>query len=150
MELISTHICKKSEIGVNDNMFGGTVVSLIDIASGAYASQICDTPKMVTIKISELIFKEAVKVGSLLKIYGKVNKFGKSSIELYIEVRKHNVYTGKQDVVTHTNITFVRIDEEGNAIPISERVKRRYYKRMEKFGRGLLTLEEIENEEKTD
>lgn len=150
MELVSTHICKKSEIGVNDNMFGGTVVSLIDIAAGAYASQVCDTPRMVTIKISELIFKEAVKVGSLLKIYGKVNKFGKSSVELYIEVRKHNVYTGKQEVVTHTNITFVRIDEEGNAIPIAERVKRRYYKRIEKYGRGLLTLEEIEDEEKVD
>lgn len=146
MELISTHICKKSEIGVNDNMFGGTVVSLIDISAGAYASQICDTPKMVTVKIDELIFKEPVKVGSLLKIYGNVVKFGNTSILLYLEIRKHNVYTGKQDVVTHTNMTFVRIDEEGNPIPISERVKKRYYERIDKYGRGLLTPEELVSE----
>ena len=61
---------------------------------------------------------------------------------LYLEVRKHNVYTGDQDVVTHTNIKFVRIDDEGNAIPISERVKLRYSERVKQFGKGLLSNEE--------
>jgi acyl-CoA hydrolase len=41
-------------------------------------------------------------------------KFGRTSLTLYIEVRKHNVHTGLQDVVTHTNITFVKIDDDGN------------------------------------
>ena len=75
MELITTYICKKGDIGVHDNMFGGTLVSLIDDASAAYAAQICDTPMVVTIKIDELIFKKAVKVNALLKIYGKVIEF---------------------------------------------------------------------------
>ena len=30
MELITTYICKKGDIGVHDNMFGGTIMSLID------------------------------------------------------------------------------------------------------------------------
>jgi acyl-CoA hydrolase len=55
-----------------------------------------------------------------------------------IEVRKHNVYTGKQEVVVSTNIKFVRIDEEGYPIPISDRIKIRYNERMEKYGKGLL------------
>ena len=50
MELITTYICKASDIGVHSNMFGGTMLALIDQSSGAYASQICDTPRMVTIK----------------------------------------------------------------------------------------------------
>ena len=33
MELITTYICKKGDIGVHDNMFGGTIMSLIDDAS---------------------------------------------------------------------------------------------------------------------
>jgi acyl-CoA thioesterase YciA len=146
MELISTHFCKASEMGVNGNMFGGTLVSLIDESAGAYASQLCDTPKMVTIKIEEFVFKRPVKVGNLLKIYGKVIKFGRTSISLYLEVRKHNVHTGMQDVVTHTNITFVKIDEDGSPIPISDRVKERYSTRLKKHGKGLLTPEELENE----
>jgi len=142
MELISSHICKASEIGIHGNMFGGTMMSLIDEASAVYASQICDTPKIVTIKIDELVFKEAVKVGNLLKIYGKVIDFGTTSVTLYIEVRKHNVYTGQQQTVTHTNIKFVRIDEDGKPIPISVRVKSRYNERIEKFGKGLLSYDD--------
>ena len=142
MELITTHICKASEIGIHGNMFGGTMMSMIDESAAAYASQLCDTPRMVTIKIEELVFKKPVKVGNLMKIYGNVIQFGRTSVSIYIEVRKHNVYTGEQDVVTHTNIKFVRIDEEGNPIPILDRVVTRYNERLEKFGKGLLSLEE--------
>ena len=146
MELISAYICKASDIGVHGNMFGGNMMSLIDECSAAYTSQVCDTPRVVTIKIDELVFKKPVKVGSILKCYGEVKEFGNTSITLYIEMRKHNVYTGKQEVVTHTNIKFVRIDDEGNPLPISERVKTRYTERVKKYGKGLLSEEERSSE----
>jgi acyl-CoA thioesterase YciA len=142
MELITTYICKTSDLGVHGNMFGGTLVSIIDDAGASYACQICDTPRMVTIKIDEFIFKKPVRVGNLIKVYGEVREFGTTSVTLYLEVRRHNVYTGDQDVVTQTNIKFVRIDEEGNAIPISERVKVRYSERIKQFGKGLLSNSE--------
>ena len=148
MELLSTFICKNSELGVHGNMFGGAMLALIDETAAAYASQVCDTPKVVTIKIEELIFKSPVKLGNLLKVYGKVLKFGRTSLTLYIEVRKHNVHTGLQDVVTHNNITFVKIDDDGNSIPISDRVKVRYHERVKIYGKGLLTPEELEKERK--
>lgn len=129
MELITTYICKASDIGIHNNMFGGTILGLIDQSAGAYAAQMCDTPRMVTLKIDELLFKNPVKDGNILKIYGEVLEFGNTSCTLYIEVRKHNVYTGKQEVVIHTNIKFVRVDDEGKPIPISERVKQRYLKK---------------------
>ena len=139
MELISTYICKTGDIGVHSNMFGGHIMSLIDDAAAAYACQICDTLRVVTIKIDELIFKKPIKAGNIVKMYGEVKEFGNTSVTLYIEVRKHNVYTGKQEVVTHTNIKFVRIDDEGNPLAISERVKGRYYERVKSIGKGLLT-----------
>lgn len=145
MELITTHICKTFEIGIHNNMFGGTMMSLIDDAGASYAAQICDTPRIVTIKIDELVFKRPVKVGNLIKIYGKVIEFGRTSVSLYIEVRKHNVYTGEQDVVTHTNIKFVKIDDDGNSVPIQDYVKNRYSDRLKKFGRGLLSSDEIKS-----
>jgi acyl-CoA thioesterase YciA len=123
-------------------MFGGLILGLIDDAAASYASQICDTQKIVTLKIDELLFKRAVKVGNILKVYGEVVSFGNTSVTLYIEVRKHNVYTGEQDIVTQTKIVFVRIDEDGRPIPIHHYVKERYWDRREKFGKGLLTPEE--------
>ena len=142
MELISTHICKASETGLHQNMFGGHMMSLIDESAVVYAMQLCDTPRMVTVMIDQLIFKKPVKVGNLIKIYGKVLNFGKTSVSLYIEVRKHNVYTGFQEIVTHTNIKFVKIDEEGNPLHISDLVKERYYERLKRYGKGLLSYEE--------
>jgi acyl-CoA thioesterase YciA len=146
MEVVSTHVCKGFEIGVHNNMFGGTMVSLVDDAAACYACQVCDSPKMVTIKIDELVFKHPVKVGDILKTYARVIEFGRTSVSLYLEVRKHSVHTGEQEVVLHTNIKFVRIDGSGKAIPILEHVKIRYNERVKKYGKGLLSTEELANE----
>jgi acyl-CoA thioesterase YciA len=139
MELITTKICMSSDIGVHGNLFGGTMMSWIDEAGAAYASQICDTPRMVTVKINELIFKKPIKVGNLIKIYGSVKEFGKTSATMNIEVRKHSVYTGMQEIVTHTKIVFVRIDEDGKPRPIHQHVKDRYWERLKEYGMGLLS-----------
>jgi len=145
MELITIYICKKGDIGVHDNMFGGTIMSLIDDAAASYTAQICDTQRIVTLKIDELVFKKPVKVGSILKIYGDVIKFGNTSVTVEIDVRKHNVYTGVQETVTYTRIVFVRIDDEGKPLPIHQYVKDRYWERKEQFGKGLLSVEEKNN-----
>lgn len=142
MEHITTFLVKASDIGLSNNMFGGVILSLIDESAVSYAMQICDTPRMVTVKIDELVFKKPVKIGNLLKVYGKVINFGTTSVSIYIEVRKHNVYNGNQETVTHTNIKFVRIDDEGNSLAISERIKIRYQERLKNFGKGLLSFDE--------
>lgn len=142
MELITTYICKKGDIGVHDNMFGGTILSLIDDAAASYTAQICDTQRVVTLKIDELIFKKPVKVGSILKVYGDVIEFGNTSVTVEIDVRKHNVYTGAQETVTHTKMKFVRIDDDGKPLPIHQYVKDRYWERKKQYGKGLLTPNE--------
>jgi acyl-CoA hydrolase len=81
---------------------------------------------MVTIKIDECVFKKPAKEGQLIKIYGEVKSFGYTSLTIYMEARSHNVYSGKQNVILSTNIKFVRIDEMGDSVPISERVKTKY------------------------
>ena len=126
MELISTHPVKKSDLGFHGNLFGGKLLAWVDAAGAAFASQVCDTPRMVTICIDECVFKRPAKEGHLLKIYGNVEKIGKTSVKLSIEARSHNVYDGRQAIILSTNITFVRIDEQGEPIPISDRVKKKY------------------------
>jgi acyl-CoA thioesterase YciA len=146
MELVTTYICKASDIGVHDNMFGGTILSIIDDAAASYTSQICDSQRVVTLKIDELIFAKPVKSGNIIKVYAEVVEFGTTSVTIYIEVRKHNVYTGQQEVVTHTKMKFVRIDDEGKPLPIHQHVKDRYWERVKKYGKGLLTTEEKEQQ----
>jgi acyl-CoA thioesterase YciA len=126
MELISTHLVKKSDLGFHSNLFGGEILAWSDIAGAAYAMQICDNPRMVTISMDRCEFKKPAREGQLVKMYGEIVEIGNTSILIHIEARSHNVYTGEQKIILSTNIRFVRIDENGDPVPISDRVKFRY------------------------
>lgn len=126
MELISTHPIKKSDLGFHGNLFGGKLLAWMDAAAASYAMQVCDTPRMVTVMIEQCLFKRPAKEGQLIKIYGEVKKLGTTSITIYMEARSHNVYSGAQAIILSTDMKFVRIDENGDPIPISERVKSKF------------------------
>jgi acyl-CoA thioesterase YciA len=128
MELISTHAVIIPDAGFNSNLFGGKLMSWIDKDAVAFAMQVCDTLKMVTIAIDKCIFKKPVKQGQLVKTYAEVQSVGTTSITLHVEARQHNVYTGKQNVALSTHIKFVRVDDEGHPLPISEKVKNKIIK----------------------
>jgi len=124
MELISTKICKTSDIGVNNNLFGGTLLSWMDETGGAYAGYKCSCPNMITLKIDEVVFKQPVKVKEHIRIYGKILGIGKSSIKILVEARRVNfVNKSKEEMVCSTEMLFVRINEKGQAIPIDEDVR---------------------------
>ena len=125
MELLNTHPIKKSDLGFHGNLFGGKILAWVDAAASALSMQLCDSPRMVTVSLDECKFIKPGKEGQLLKIYGRPEKVGNTSVTLYLEARSHSVYTGSQTVILHTKITFVRIDEEGNPIPISDRARNR-------------------------
>ena len=126
MILISTHPIKKADLGFHANLFGGKLLAWIDAAGAAMAMEVADTPRMVTVKIDECLFKRPAREGQLLKIYGRVANVGNTSLTLQLEARAHNVYSGQQSVILSTNIKFVRIDENNEPVPISERVKAKY------------------------
>tara|TARA_A100000164_G_C21378127_1_gene527363 strand:+ start:142 stop:537 length:396 start_codon:yes stop_codon:yes gene_type:complete len=128
MKHITQHPIKKSDLGFHGNLFGGKLLAWLDAAAASYAAEFCDTPRMVTKAIDKCIFNKPAREGQLLKIYGRVESIGTTSIILYIEARSHNVYNGKQNVILATNIAFVRIDEMGDPIPISDRVHKKFSK----------------------
>ena len=123
MKYVTQHPIKKSDLGFHGNLFGGKLLAWLDAAAASYASEYCDTPRMVTKAIDRCVFNKPAKEGQLLKIFAKVEKVGSTSIILYMEARSHNVYNGKQNVILATNMTFVRVDEMGDSIPISDRVR---------------------------
>jgi len=123
MILLATKVCKKGDIGVHNNLFGGMMLCWIDEAALSMATAICHTPNMVTVKMDEVVFKEPVKVNNQIKIYGRVESIGNTSITLFIEARRFSVYTHEEVTVLSTKIVFVRIDDDGRPIPISKNKK---------------------------
>lgn len=126
MKLITKKICMGKDIGIHGNVFGGILMSWIDEAAAAFATEYCSTPNMVTLRVGELIFKKPLKSGNHIRVYGEVDNLGHTSITLKIEARKFNLYSGEETVVCTTTITFVRIDEDGMPTPIGETIRRRH------------------------
>jgi len=111
------------DIGFHGNLFGGQLLSWLDEAAVAYACEICETPRMVTVYISEVHFKKPVRPGQIIKIYGDLHRFNNTSVEINIEARRHSTYNNTEKTICTTMMKFVRIDGDGEPVPISERVK---------------------------
>lgn len=125
MELISTHVCKESNVGFHGNLFGGTMLAWLDEAAAAYVCQMCDTPRMVTVKMAEVHFRKPVRPGQIIKIYGELKNIGTCSATVSLEARRHSPYNGSQRTVLTTEMTFVRVDGDGEAVPVGDHVKKK-------------------------
>ncbi len=119
MQLISTHTVTTTDIGVNDNLFGGRLMTWIDIAAAALATQTIKSENVLTLKVSELIFHRPAKVKNLLKIYGEVSRIGYTSITVSVEARRMNVCTGEEDLICSTSVVMVKVDATGQPTPIT-------------------------------
>lgn len=126
MHLITQKLCMGKDLGIHGNLFGGNMLAWLDEAAASYAAEICHSPNMVTLKIEEVLFKKPVKIGFQIRIYAEVVTVGNTSITLKVEARKYNVYSAEEQLVCFTKMTFVRIDEAGDPVPIPELVKKRY------------------------
>jgi len=53
-------------------------------------------------------------------------RVGVTSMTIKLEARRHSPYNGTQKMVCNTEITYLRVDGDGEPIPLSEKVKRKY------------------------
>ena len=70
--------------------------------------------RIVTVAVNQFIFKQPVSIGDLLSFYAKVERIGKTSVtvnvEVYAERDPANLHVVK---VTEANLTYVAIDKDG-------------------------------------
>ena len=126
MDLLSTHPVKKLDLGFHGNLFGGKLLSWIDAAVAAYAMETCRSQNMITIAIDQCVFKKPAKEKNLVKIYAELVRIGNTSATFKVEARAYNVFRGDEVTLLETNMTFVRVDDEGMPISISKQVKDRF------------------------
>lgn len=93
-------------------IFGGVVMSWIDIAAAMCASRHCGKP-VVTVHVDEINFIHPIKVGSHVCIKASVNFVGNTSMVIGVKVISENPYTGKVKQTTRAYLTFVALDEDG-------------------------------------
>ena len=105
------------DINANGHIFGGWVLSQMDIAAGIVAAREADGP-VATVAVDAMKFLAPILMHDLISVYAWVERIGRTSIAIRIEV----VATrdrGRQEVkVTDGLFTFVALDENHQPRPV--------------------------------
>ncbi|MBL4790247.1 MAG: acyl-CoA thioesterase, partial [Kordiimonadaceae bacterium] len=88
-----------AELNVNGNVFGGWVLSQMDLAGGDTAARRAKGP-VATIAIEAMTFLCPINVGDVVSVYTEISKVGRTSITVAVEVYAERGATRQELKVT--------------------------------------------------
>lgn len=105
-----------SDTNVLGNIFGGWVMSQVDIAASIPAIQRA-RGRVATVAVNSFVFKHPIFVGDLVSFYADVVKVGRTSITVNVEVYAQRSKNQLIEVVrvTEATLTFVALDDAQQA-----------------------------------
>ena len=108
------------DTNAHGTVFGGIILSYIDVAGGVEAIRHTKHERFVTVAMKEVIFHEPVYIGDLVSFYAHTLKVGNSSITIHVDVEAERFGMHGQKVrVTSAEVTFVAINEFREKVRIS-------------------------------
>jgi acyl-CoA thioesterase YciA len=102
----------------NGDIFGGWLLSQMDLAGGVFASKITKS-RTVTVAIEAMNFRKPVFVGDLVSVHATLVRIGKTSITVHLDAWVLRRKEMQSILVIDGNFTYVAIDDQGHpqAIP---------------------------------
>ena len=102
----------------NGDIFGGWIMAQVDVAGAVLPARIAKG-RIATVAVNQFVFKQPVSISDLLSFYAKVERVGRTSVtvnvEVYAERNPADLHVVK---VTEANLTYVAIDNQGKPRPI--------------------------------
>jgi acyl-CoA thioesterase YciA len=93
-------------------VFGGIILSYIDMAGATEAHRRTHMPRFVTVAMREVIFHKPVFVGDLVSFYAETVSIGNTSITIRVIVETERVGASTEQVrVTEAEVVYVAVDE---------------------------------------
>jgi len=108
---------RPADINANGHIFGGWVLSQMDIAAGIVASREADGP-VATVAIQAMEFTAPILLHDLISVYAEIERIGRSSLAIRIEVIASRNRGRDQVKVTEGLFTFVALDENHRPRPV--------------------------------
>ena len=120
--LLLRTLAMPADTNPNGDIFGGWIVSQMDIAGGILAKETAQG-RVVTVAVDRIQFIRPVKVGDVVCCYGKVEHIGTTSITIRLEVWVNPVLreeerNAERFRVTEATFTYVAIDNQGKKRPV--------------------------------
>src|SRR6186713_413691 len=101
------------DTNAHGTVFGGVILSYIDVAGGVEAIRHTRHNRFVTVAMKEVIFHEPVYIGDLVSFYAETTRVGSTSITVHVVVEAERFGSqGRQKVkVTEAEVTYVAINQ---------------------------------------
>jgi acyl-CoA thioesterase YciA len=102
----------------NGDIFGGWIMAQVDVAGSILPARIAKG-RIATVAVNEFVFKQPVSIADLLSFYARVERIGRTSVTVSVEVfAERNPADLRVVKVTEATLTYVAIDKEGRPRPI--------------------------------
>jgi acyl-CoA thioesterase YciA len=102
----------------NGDIFGGWIMAQVDVAGGTVAARVA-RGRVATVSVNSFVFKQPVQIGDVLSFYADVQRVGRTSVTVNVEVYAER---GREDTkvvkVTEATLTYVAIDLKGRPRPV--------------------------------
>jgi acyl-CoA thioesterase YciA len=108
---------RPGDINSNGHIFGGWVLSQMDIAAGIIASREAKGP-VATVAIDAMEFIAPILLHDVISVYARVERIGRTSIAIRIEVVASRERGTQEVKVTEGLFTFVALNEEHRPRPV--------------------------------
>lgn len=107
-------------------IFGGIILSYIDVAGGVEAVRHTGHELFVTVAMKEVIFHEPVYVGDLVSFYAETIGVGNTSITIRVVVEAERFGSrGKIVRVTDAEVVFVAVDRNRQKVSLKKNMDKR-------------------------
>jgi acyl-CoA thioesterase YciA len=100
------------DTNANGDIFGGWLLSQMDVGGGVFASKVAKS-RTVTVAIEAMTFRKPVYVGDLVSVHATLVRLGRSSITVHLEAWVLRRKESRSILATEGNFTYVSIDEHG-------------------------------------
>lgn len=109
---------RPADINYNGHVFGGWILSEMDIAGGLVAARRAGR-RVATVAVEAMKFIRPVLVGDWLSVYADIVKVGRTSVSVHVEVvvRRQGASGGLQ--VTEGLFVYVALGDDGGPTPVA-------------------------------
>jgi acyl-CoA thioesterase YciA len=112
-ELVMRVMPMPADANANGDIFGGWIMAQVDLAGSVLPFRIT-RGRIATVAVNQFIFKQPVSIGDLLSFYAKVDRVGRTSVTVHVEVyAERNPVSPEVVKVTEASLTYVAIDAQG-------------------------------------
>jgi acyl-CoA thioesterase YciA len=102
-------------------VFGGIILSYIDVAGGVEAVRRTGHDRFVTVAMKEIIFLQPVFIGDLVSFYAETMRTGNTSVTVKVIVEAERFGSHGQSVrVTEADVTYVAINQYREKVKIGK------------------------------